>query len=60
MLVIRWLRYKDLLGVGGGFDEVMRPDICHNLCSGVDFCVKLLLEAVNLPSMDVSFVRLRN
>lgn len=45
MLVIRWLRHKNLLGVEGRFDEMMGPNICHNLGSGIDLRVKLLLEA---------------
>lgn len=45
MLVIRWLRHKNLLGVERGFDEMMGPNICHNLCSGIDLRVELLLEA---------------
>jgi hypothetical protein len=45
MFVIRWLWYKDLLGVEGRFDEMMGSNICHNLRSGVDLRVKLLLEA---------------
>lgn len=44
MLVIRRLWHKDLLGLEGGFDEMMGSKICHNLRSGVDLCVKLLLE----------------
>lgn len=48
MLLIGWLWHKNLLGVEGRFDEMMRANICHNLRSGVDLRVKLLLEAGKL------------
>lgn len=48
MFLIGWLWHKNLLGVEGRFDEMMGPNICHNLRSGVDFRVELLLEAGKL------------
>lgn len=51
MLVIGWLWHKNLLGVEGRFDEMMGPNICHNLRSGIDLRVKLLLEANKLGQL---------
>jgi len=40
-----WLRDQD---VRASFHEVMTADVCHDLRAGQEFCVKLLLDLVEL------------
>lgn len=44
MFIITGLRHQHAMGSGSSFDEVMRANICHNLCSGVNLSVQLLLQ----------------
>ena len=42
MLIVAWLRHQHRFPLR--FHKVMRSDISHNLCTGVDLCMKLLLQ----------------
>lgn len=38
MRVVGRLGHKHIVGLGGRLDEMMRPDVGHDLCARVDFC----------------------
>jgi hypothetical protein len=44
VLAVRGLGDKDGVRASGGLDKVMRAHISHDLCSWVDFRLKLLLQ----------------
>lgn len=47
MLIVAGLRHQDAVGTGTSFDEVVTTNICHDLCTRQNLCVKLLLELSN-------------
>jgi hypothetical protein len=44
MFIVTGLRHQHAMSSGSSFDEVMRANICHNLCSGINLSVQLLLQ----------------
>lgn len=44
MFIVTGLRYQHAMSTGPSFDEVMRANICHNLCSRINLGVQLLLQ----------------
>jgi hypothetical protein len=44
--IVGWLRYQDSATLP--FDEVMRSDVCHDLCTGQDFGVEFCLQLPEL------------
>lgn len=44
MFIITGLRHQHAVSSGPSFDEVMRANIYHNLCSGINLGVQLLLQ----------------
>lgn len=44
MFIITGLRHQHAMSSGSCFDEVMRANICHNLCPRINLGVQLLLQ----------------
>jgi hypothetical protein len=63
MFIITGLGHQHAMSSGSGFDEVMRANICHNLCSGINLGVQLLLQlpdGLKIPYLiSIGFVVIR-